>query len=88
MELFGVDGYLQQIYWINGNSVDDPYQRCLRLYLYVTHTQGCIDQYPCVRLDVLYIFRLQDLLQLYYILLKQLKPARLYIFFLEWIVVH
>lgn len=36
-----------------------------------------------------YIFRLQDLLQLYYILLKQLKPARLYIFFfLEWIVVH
>lgn len=53
----------------------------MTLSLCHTHTQGYIDQYPGVRLDVLYIFRLQDLIQLYYILLKQLKPARLYIFF-------
>lgn len=74
MKLFGVERYLRQIYWNNGSSVDDPYRRCLRLYLNVSHTEGYIDQYP-VRLNVLYvyIFRLQDLLQWYYTVLKQLN---------------
>lgn len=74
MKLFGVERYLQQIYWNNGSSVDDPYRRCLRLYLNVSHTEGYIDQYA-VRLNVLYvfIFRLQNLLQWYYTVLKQLN---------------
>lgn len=74
IKLFGVERYLRQIYWNNGSSVDDPYRRCLRLYLNVSHTEGYIDQYP-VRLNVLYVFilRLQDLLQWYYNVLKQLN---------------
>lgn len=40
MKLFGVERYLRQIYWNNGSSVDDPYRRCLRLYLNVSHTEG------------------------------------------------
>lgn len=81
MKLSGVEGYLRQIYWNNGSSVDDPYQRCLRLYLDVTHTHRGTLINILLRLDALYVFRLEDLLQLNYTVLKQFNlPARPYFF--------